>query len=166
VKRLQQENAELQEQLSDIQQARDAVSEVLFEARIDVRLGVQPTMADLDKYRAIHGRLANLLGVEVPREVEPAVESLVNENAKLRAIVDKIQKTADGVPVTESMTLWAMAPHTHVIFRWTYHSRRFAEFVLHGIDTDGWVTFTSYGPSDCFSTREAAEAAAKKKVGV
>ena len=70
---------------------------------------------------------------------------------ELRAIVDKLPKTADGVPVVLGMNVWWPTDSPHIV-REMGHP--------HGLVLDTDRSRTYYVPaSDCFSTREAAEAA-------
>jgi hypothetical protein len=81
------------------------------------------------------------------------VSALEAENAKLRAIVAKLPKTADGVPVVPGMNLWELSTHQYPM-----HTEQFIEEVVSISQPRG------FGGSPnafcrCYSTREAAEAA-------
>ena len=68
------------------------------------------------------------------------------EIKRLRALVDKLPKTADGIYVTSPFqTLW----------RWSNHKPpRLCQVTLYNL---GWQK-----GKDCYSTREAAEASANR----
>ena len=90
---------------------------------------------------------ANALGMEEGRmESEAEVE-------RLQAIVDKLPKMADGVPVIDGETVYCRYPK-HGIATGTYRAED-SEVVVE--TDDDWVTVVSI--SDCYSTRKAAEAA-------
>lgn len=74
------------------------------------------------------------------------------ERDRLQAIVDLMPKTADGVPVVPGMMLYyPVRGHTGVI----------QDEALVGIPTDWDEAWTDC--DECYSTKEAAEAAAKDK---
>ena len=90
------------------------------------------------------------------------------ENARLQAIVDAGYKTADGAPVARGMVLW-LAPFEEIeedgtLYRGDarHHWAGAAHpFIIHG----GRDEHSHAGPvdlRDCYSTREAAEAAKEK----
>ncbi len=83
----------------------------------------------------------------------------------LEAIVDKLPKTADGVPVVPGMDVWCKDAVSHprsTVGCYQWHVKN--------VDFRGLISGTfhnvSEGPHDasaCYSTRQAAEAAAKEK---
>lgn len=79
--------------------------------------------------------------------------ALLAEVSRLQAIVDKVPKTADGVPLAidtdGTMVVWGQ-------------DGRHMRATVSASDADG---FAEYELSECYSTREAAEAAAKRKDG-
>jgi hypothetical protein len=86
-----------------------------------------------------------------------ALGAVLDEIERLRAIVAKLPKTADGAPVVPGMTLFYIHPKGKVYS------------VLIGFDLDEtWVNYAANGDrarlgiGDCYSTRAAAEAAGGK----
>jgi hypothetical protein len=81
--------------------------------------------------------------------------------AALQAIVDRLPKTRDGVPITPGMEVWTRRLYDGKLF-----SARVEKIV---IDEDGlYLVLAGSGarvrdPDECFSTREAAEAAEVKQ---
>lgn len=84
------------------------------------------------------------------------------EIERLRAIVDRLPKTADGASIVNGDRIYE-APCTI--------SGRVVEHSVQHVDDDGWLVISddgSYEPpiianlSRCYSTREAAEAAAEE----
>jgi hypothetical protein len=77
----------------------------------------------------------------------------VGEIERLRAIVDKLPKTADGVPLTgEYMTVW----HIDAISKRAKSTQ--ARLVFHGPTNGVWEVLVG----GLYSTRAAAEAAEEK----
>ena len=70
-----------------------------------------------------------------------------DEIERLRAIVDKLPKTADGVPVVPGMKLFFLCP---------FENRITSDQVFQDRPEVGGMTIEV---SNCYSTREAAEAA-------
>lgn len=93
----------------------------------------------------------------IDREVMPSkyvahehYEQLETEIARLREIVDKLPKTADGVPVVPGMKVYYAIVKEDLRVRDIYASR---------INSSSPTRFSCW--SSIYSTREAAEAAAK-----
>ena len=94
-------------------------------------------------------RLTGLVGIH-PDDV--LLVRACDEIERLRAIVDKLPKTADGVPVLPGMTLWDSV--------WINKP-----FVVHSLlvfcpeaARSEWTTNDGeVDPGQCYSTREAAE---------
>lgn len=72
------------------------------------------------------------------------------EIERLQSIVDKLPKTADGVPVTPRMQVWCKTPVGGVEALKLPHANS-EESIRSGF---GWVRLYQ-----CYSTREAAESA-------
>ena len=90
--------------------------------------------------------------IEELEDMESLAYELWDENKRLRAIVDKLPKTADGVPMYPTMRCWNAAG---------------VEVIITFIANDGQCISTGgpkwFGQSDrFFSTREAAKAAQEK----
>ncbi len=97
----------------------------------------------------------------VQAHYEQAAEVLAarEEIEYLRGVVGKLPKTADGVPIVsgDKVWVWWESDKEGTLSRWfqitvldTYHVNR------------GWVVSdngSEFEPSDCYSTREAAEKA-------
>ncbi len=94
---------------------------------------------------------------EYCRRWEAACNPLAAVVAPVLAIVDKLPKTADGVPVVPGMTVWVVGDYGD--------GRSIHEFVVwclsHRTGDDGGTTGSTFcwGHGDSYSTREAAEAA-------
>lgn len=80
------------------------------------------------------------------------------ELLRLEAIVDRLRKTRDGVPITPNMELWYIHPRGPV-YRWKGQP---GHATSHYDDEGGvhWIRET-----DCYSTRETAEAAKGERDG-
>ena len=91
-------------------------------------------------------------------ELWPVLEAHVEGLHRLQAIVDKLPKTADGVPVTPGTTLWFCDPFGKTKSWKIGRDLRAKTTVLVEADPAG-NEFEEYGPADCYSTREAAEKA-------
>ena len=86
-----------------------------------------------------------------------SMQCLRNQLARLQAIVDKLPKTADGVPVVPGMRLYPLHPidlEAHIedygtvtVALWDENS---GVHLIHGYD--------SFRVGNCYSTKEAAEA--------
>ncbi len=113
-------------------------------------------------------RLAGLVYPGGPKRGEfvAALDRQAAEITRLQAIVDKLPKTADGVPVTPGMTVWLAAQgevsmftatgggSEHTIFAWP---------MTFGVAQDcGFENMDGLYPPKTFSTRTAAEAARSK----
>lgn len=87
-----------------------------------------------------------------PGNFDTVVDRLNEQHAeieRLRAIVERLPKTADGVPVTPGMAYWFEYMDTPGEFGQLHASEIY--------NCNGDVVFNTY----CYSTREAAEAARK-----
>lgn len=92
-----------------------------------------------------------------------AASAIAEDRDRLRAVVDRLPKTADGVAVVPGMTLWQ---RPGLISGKKYPPREIDWFVLIGgedgllgeVEEYSWT----YRSSDCYSTRSAAEAAAQE----
>ena len=95
--------------------------------------------------------------MRVAREALQLHNALQADNARLRAIVDKLPKTADGVPVVPGMEVWAKknpsdsTVQSFIVCQDSVWASRFGGMSRAG----AWLI------SKCYSTREAAEAAGK-----
>ena len=83
---------------------------------------------------------------------------LIGEIDRLRAIVDKLPKTADGVPITPGMDVWEVIPGTGVICYWC-GVRIIDEVGI--VAENGSSTRTT--PDRCYSTEAAAIEAQKEQ---
>jgi hypothetical protein len=74
----------------------------------------------------------------------------------LQAIVDKLPKTKDGVPVVPCPTtrLWYIHPGSRLVYERTYEADLEDARTHHSGEDVAWL-----GVRDCYSTREAAQAA-------
>jgi hypothetical protein len=86
-----------------------------------------------------------------PEDNPETIDCLRRQLSTLQAIVDKLPKTADGVPVVPGMTLWYWSKK---------HGPQRLEAVMR--TTDGCNDFDLNIESFLHSTREAAEAAQEK----
>src|SRR5690554_6157274 len=114
-------------------------------------------MSDPDKLRAYtnpnHMRLCDYTELAA---IARRYDELIAENTKLRAIVDKLPKTADGVPVVPGMALYPLHPlpgveDDHGIATIGVYDPATMEHLVHG--------YGEFRTGACYSTREAAEAA-------
>jgi hypothetical protein len=80
---------------------------------------------------------------------------LPTEIERLLAIVAKLPKTADGVPVVPGMRVWWVC--NRAIWAGTVDGVTCDQVWLIPDEGEHWGTWS---PSDCYSTREAAEKAA------
>ena len=80
-------------------------------------------------------------------------DELKREIARLRSIVESLPNTRDGVPISPGTKLWYIHPKGKV-YSWDRAPNLKSYYSLDG--TVHWITAT-----DCYSTREAAEAAMK-----
>ena len=88
--------------------------------------------------------------------LEQAYKELKAQNAELRGVVDKLPKTADGVPVVPRMNVYANRINGDGTWPDPYAGRLPQQFaVFDGVD---WSRL----PSECYSTIEAAESARKE----
>lgn len=84
---------------------------------------------------------------------EKVIIKLHFENARLQPIVDKLPKTADGVPITIESNVWVHGRNGPKQCMVTSIGWTDVVLLFHGID-DG-----QHSPADCYSTLEAAESA-------
>ncbi len=98
----------------------------------------------------------HMAAVAIAREVVEKGGGVAGEIERLRAIVDKLPKTADGVPIIPGQTIvWVRLNGTGEWVKAKCHWSILAN------NTGSWVMdFTPRGPEHSYSTREAAEAAA------
>jgi hypothetical protein len=87
-------------------------------------------------------------------------------NEELQAIVDKLPKTADGVPVVPGMRLWSRSmwcvQPMEVVSLDDLSSDWPATVRMEGASNDGQASTYRWHVQACYSTREAAEAAYQK----
>ena len=97
----------------------------------------------------------NVLGPKL-RSCEQALDEAEDRIADLQAIVDKLPKTADGVPVVPGEYVWTPGCAMWIVCRGNgssdYSETLAAEPNAYDMDPSMPVRF-------CYSTREAAEAA-------
>jgi len=79
---------------------------------------------------------------------------LIASHEALRAIVDKLSKTEDGVVVTKDTNLWYPCPYTRKVYSVSQHHDY--PWCASG---GSQLNIQHIGPARCYSTREAAEAA-------
>jgi hypothetical protein len=82
----------------------------------------------------------------IQQAINSATADLRAENERLKEVVEKLPKTADGVPVVPGMTIYDLRPSGCTPF---FVSAVFEKASKHNMY------------ADCYSTREAAEAAQK-----
>jgi len=99
-------------------------------------------------------RLWEALGIENGIHEEGVFELAAKEIERLRAIVDRLPKTEDGVIVVPGMNLWCNSDRGE--YQW----------LVTAVDTRGYCSGTFHGCSEgphstdhCYSTREAAQRA-------
>jgi len=87
------------------------------------------------------------------------ITALEAENARLRAVVEKLPKTADGVPLTPGMELWhsGTGGFPKGDYAWAFSKGQSGEWFVD-------FAFATVMLSKCYSTREAAEAAKGAKM--
>jgi hypothetical protein len=109
---------------------------------------------DIESIRFLHTKMiaGETVGANMMQLIGQAGR-VVGELERLRAIVDRLPVTADGVPVAPGMTIYEPAskygaPVEPFVANAVY---AFTDAPLHNIYRE------------CYSTREAAEAAAKEK---
>jgi hypothetical protein len=103
------------------------------------------------------------LAVEELRRYPAALQECEAEVKRLQAIVDKLPKTADGVPVVPGMNCYFRShPHgtTHkdagvVCVTLSYDGDNYEAFLRDGNGDEWWAIL----PEEVYSTREAAQAA-------
>lgn len=101
----------------------------------------------LDAVQAIEARCRELL---LAREKE--IQSLEKTIERLRTVVDKLPKTADGVPIVPGMEVW---------LRGRYRYPGEVEADAYGVNPCVDWPEALYHPSQLYSSREAAQAAAE-----
>jgi hypothetical protein len=88
-----------------------------------------------------------------------SADALVAEIERLKGIVDKLPKTADGVPVYPGMRLWLRCPGEIVsgVTRgaWTHGADKSLDSAEVSEDSGEWDTWRL---AACYSTREATAA--------
>ncbi len=85
-------------------------------------------------------------GLDKYNHFHESYQCLRNQNTSLQAVVDKLPKTADGVPIVPQMQIWYR-------FNDTIH-----EDMVLGLTAEvAWSHLIAW--NDCYSAREAAEAA-------
>ncbi len=116
--------------------------------------------AQCDEALAASAPKQNLLAY-LARIVTPR---LLRDVDRLKAIVDKLLKTADGVSMVPGMIVYDNSGPVVVKARVTHISEYFAECVV--LDENDEATEDRFSTSgSVYSTREAAEAAAKESSG-
>lgn len=109
-------------------------------------------------YDPCEGAVSQVIG----RHIDKAVEELRADRDRLQAIVDKLPETADGVPVVPYMMVY-IRMGSHIDERRVIGPQGRA-----ALNTDEPATHGTGGGqahrllTDCYSTRKAAEAAAKE----
>ena len=93
----------------------------------------------------IGDNLCDSCAQELHAECRQALAELQEENDRLQAIVAKLPKTADGVPVVPGMEVWQDC-FDGIKQRWA----------ASGIEDDRAMV-TSFVYAECYSTRKAAE---------
>lgn len=89
----------------------------------------------------------------------PALLSAAKAVPGLVAIINRLPKTADGVPVTPGMDLWFITPVDGSAIKWRIGpDLSKAREVCIEYDPAG-SSYEVFAPSDCYSTRVAALAA-------
>lgn len=90
-------------------------------------------------------------------EMESAIDEKDSEIEHLQAIVDKLPKTADGVPIVPGMTVSVLANYGDGL--------RIHKLVVYDLTSIGCSDGDRYhwDCHQCYSTREAAEAALDAK---
>jgi len=106
--------------------------------------------------------LARLAGQPTNHGDEPVaayIDKIEHERdeaaAAAAAIVARLPKTADGMPLVEGMKAWTAAPELREVQVET-HGRAYE---LDDAETNSWSPIDTYGRRVLYSTREAAEAA-------
>lgn len=99
-----------------------------------------------------------------------SIEKLRAERDELRAVVERLPKTADGVPVHPGDEVWygRLGPRGGMKGPHSYTVTVYGEVGdIHATGEEGGYMSESYGlrVSECYSTREAAEAAVKETDG-
>lgn len=118
------------------------IAELEAKARTDAE-GIAEQQQIIDSYNAFCGGVgAHVILAEQDAEIK-----------RLRAIVDKLPKTADGVPVVPGDDLWSHYYNEVIGVKMPW--------LAVGPNEDGRGQ-TGYDPARCFSTREAAIAASKE----
>ena len=111
----------------------------------------------LDAIAEIAQLLAERDAQETERTIREAwVSKLEKDNAQLQAIVDRLPKTTDGVPIAKGTIIYqAAGVHTmleHEVSGWQFADDGSLKILMFG---RGWTAFCD----GWYSTREAAEAA-------
>lgn len=73
---------------------------------------------------------------------------MIDEIKRLRAIVDKLPTTVDGVPIVPGTDVWRKCSACHHVHPWRSYDR---------------PDFSTKVLAECYSTREAAEAAKEER---
>lgn len=107
----------------------------------------------VERQQFIDDALETMLGNGVNYDIHGRMKALVSDIEELQAIVDKLPKTADGVPITIGTRLWVWDTDIGC-----YQVRESVRLIsATAVSLDGHNTANS--ASTFFSTREAAEAA-------
>lgn len=125
--------ARIRELEAEVERLRDAIY-MHGESPMEQRLQIDPVQYMTTRYVPVH--------------------NFNHAISQLKAIVENPPKTKDGVPVVPGMHLWYRHPKTGRIYKWLGENM-FAK--THHFDTNGQDVLI--GVEDCYSTREAAEAA-------
>jgi len=98
---------------------------------------------------------------ELARWACDSIDCLIAEGGKLQDIVDQLPVTADGVPITpRSQCYFSSGVEAAVLAVWfcgTLSLQSHDERT--GLPTNDWKLFLTAERHNCYSTREAAEAA-------
>ena len=113
----------------------------------------------IDLFPDADGSIANAL-VRRCQTHEAVIAAQEKQIAELQAVVEKLPKTMDGAPITPGMSVWSRAGHV----RGREPMEHFGTISEDGIigsprDYDGFTVLIS----ECYSTREAALAGARKE---
>ena len=101
-------------------------------------------------------RITNIIRRDTIKPLQDQLEQAKADIERLEAIVDKLPKTADGVPITPGMKIWLI-------------NQDEGQARFHAVDardsTIKWWCGNCFHPEEFYSTPEAAQAANKEKLG-
>lgn len=141
----------------DLDEATDLIAILIPSTRAEAEADAEELARQCGDHRpgpqkpSMFARLRELLQLEAGVSIAGTLDSAVNEILRLRAIVDKLNETADHVKVVPGMKVYRADP-TGYIQGYDVGTNR-------ATDDSSVPCLTHLIYSQCYSTREVAEAA-------